>query len=74
MHRYEGTWESDSKCGYGLFSYLKGNHRSVSGSWIADVMLLQFLFQTTFYVVPQYFTLQFVAGVERMGVRDMQEW
>jgi hypothetical protein len=35
--RYEGLWENDAKCGYGLFSYLKGNHRSVSGSWIDDV-------------------------------------
>ena len=38
LPRYEGLWENDAKCGYGMFSYLKGNHRSVSGSWIDDVI------------------------------------
>jgi len=32
--RYEGTWENDAKCGYGLFSYAKGSHRSVVTSHV----------------------------------------
>jgi hypothetical protein len=68
MLSYEGTWENDAKCGYGLFSYLKGNHRSVSGSWIDDVNPL---------FPPNNNTIQLAllvnSGAQRLGVRHVQE-
>jgi hypothetical protein len=68
MLSYEGTWENDAKCGYGLFSYLKGNHRSVSGSWIDDVSPL---------FPPNNNTLQLAllvnSGAQWLGVCHVQE-